>query len=112
MYDLIKDLASITTIPEDALNKLVSKTEWCICDCVNEKLVCNNEKVVEINIGIGTLSLIIDDNSIIYRFVPSKELEKYVIDTIKNEKNPLKYVLEKNLINKITKVYKELIHDE
>lgn len=109
MRDLIKDISTITTIPTESLEKLVTKGEWCICDYVEDTILGKDSKVVEINIGIGTISIIMDNDRLIYRFIPSERLEELVIDTVKNETNPLKKTIEKSLVNKITNVYKELL---
>lgn len=109
MRDLIKDISTITTIPADALEKLVTKGEWCICDYVEDTILGKDSKVVEINIGLGVISIVIDSDRLIYRFIPSEKLEESVINTVKNETNPLKKSIEKSLVNKITNVYKELL---
>ena len=109
MENLIDDLSKLTTIPAEYLNRLITKCEWCVCDYVDTNILEKSSNIVEFDIGLGTISIILDDNKLIYRFVPSKSLEKSVINTIKNNSNPLKLTFEKNLVNKITEVYKEMI---
>ena len=105
--NLKSDISLITTINERALDKLSDKVLWCISDAV-EKAMLNNDNVIELDLGFGILMISILDNNVKYKFVPSKELEKAVNDTIINEKNMLVDVLEESLVNKITNVYKDM----
>ena len=108
MFDLIDDLSKITTIPQDALTKLVDKVNWCICEYINETDL-GKEQTLDIDIGIGKLCILIGDNLVKYKFIQSSKLEKSVRDVIINESNPLKDRLEKRLVDKITETYKDLI---
>ena len=60
------------------------------------------DKLVEINAQEKV-------NEVKYKFIPSAELNKVVIDTINNKLNLLEDTLEKSLVEKVTKVYKDLI---
>lgn len=42
-----------------------------------------------------------------FRFIPSKDLEKSVTNTVITEKNELIVELEESLVNKITNLYKD-----
>jgi len=108
MNDLTKDISILTTIKEDYLDNLIKKSEWCICSYVEETIL-KKENITKIDIGIGSLSILVEDNSIKYKFIPSEELENSIRTTIINDKNPLKLKLEKVLVDKITNVYKELL---
>ena len=68
MNNLIKDLSILTTIPEDTLTKLVDKCNWCICEYVNELQIDTKreDNIVEIDLGIGKLSILISDNQLKY----------------------------------------------
>ena len=105
--DLKKDLSVLTTINELSLSRIQNKVNWCICDIV-EKTVYNHENVAEIDLGFGTLVINITENEVKYKFIPSKSLEKNIVSTVVDEKNPLTFVLEDNLVNKITNIYKDL----
>lgn len=105
--DLIKDLSVLTTIPTASLNKLVNKSNYCICYDVKENLA-KGENVTSIDIGIGTLSIILDDDSVYYKFKPSKDLENSLKSTIVNGENPLINVVDNTIKDKILNVYKEL----
>lgn len=102
--NLKKDLSTLTTVEEKVFNKLIQKIEWCINDSI-ESAIINNEDVVNVDVGIGNLIIKIDD-TIKYRFMPSKQFEKSLLNTITNERNDLKLNLENSLVSKLQNVYK------
>jgi hypothetical protein len=51
----------------------------------------------------------VDEGSIKYRFVPSKELENILIKTVTHRTSPIILKLESNLQEKIDRTYKELL---
>lgn len=108
MESLINDLATITTIPPNSLQRLKEKEIYIICNDVEESTL-QNKNITEINIGIGTLIIEVKDNSINYKFIPSSKLEKNLISTIINKKNPLTYAMEESLANRIVKTYKDML---
>ena len=108
MNEVIKDISTLTTINEEYLKSLVAKSEWCICSYIEESIL-KKETITKIDIGIGFLSVLVEDNSIKYKFIPNKELEEAVRNTIIDDKNPLKLKLEKSLVDRITKIYKEYL---
>ena len=65
------------------------------------------ENLVDINIGIGTLSILVDNDVIQYRFVPSNSLESNIKKTVVEGKNPLVEKAEKLLAKKIIDTYKD-----
>lgn len=107
MEDLIKDVATLTTIPEKSLVKLVDKSYWCISNEVIESLK-QGDTVTEIDIGIGILYIKVIDDTIQYKFIPSAKLNDTVKDTVINKRNILEDTLEKTLVNKIVDTYKDL----
>lgn len=111
VYDIVSDLSTLTTIPEKTLEKLGAKVIYCICDALAESLAENQDKdrPVDIDLGIGTLSLIKSDDSVKYKFIPSEALETSVKQTVLNERNLLEDALEKSFVEKITNVYKDLL---
>ena len=108
MEFLINDLAILTTIPVNSLQKLKEKELYIICNDVEESLL-QNKRITEINIGWGTLIIEVEENSINYKFVPSSKLEKNLISTIINKKNPLTNAIEDALANRIVKTYKDML---
>lgn len=108
MINIIEDLSKITEISEKDLNKLIIKSIWCICNSVAENNLIN-KNLTELNIGLGKLLILDEDNVIKYKFIPSKLLEKNLIKTLTEGKNPLKMVLEKTLCSRIINTYKDII---
>lgn len=105
--NLKKDLSALTNVDEVYINKLFDKLKWCICDGISETEYLG-DNLLSCDIGIGKVLLTIEENSVKYRFTPSPELEEMIIKTITGE-DLLECTLEKNLVNKITKVYKDLL---
>lgn len=68
-----------------------------------------NESPTEMDIGIGTLLISDNEETVKYKFIPSKALEELVNETIQNKKSPLELKLEKNLVNKILNTYKTIL---
>lgn len=114
-YNVVKDVSTLSTIPEKALNKLNNKVLYCISDALVEAIsdaisTENGEDfAVDLDLGIGKLSIGFVDNSIKYKFTPSKDLETSVKQAVLNEQNLLEDVLDKSYVEKIENVYKELI---
>ena len=104
---LVDDLATITTIPKEALVKLLKRAEYCLSDSIVEQRLNNNE-VIELDIGIGSILLKLVDEDIKFKFVPSDDFRQ-IVKTSFNGENSLSNVLEKNLVTKVTKAYKDLL---
>lgn len=107
MTDVIQDLCTLTTIPRTALDKLVRKSEGCICHAIEEAKEEDTD-VVSVNIGIGTLQFTFVDDTLEYRFIPSLRLEKEIIATVQTGESPLVLDIETALRDKILNVYKNL----
>ena len=110
-FNTVKDVSILSTIPDKTLNKLIDKFVYCICDAVAEALAENpdEDKSVDLDIGLGTLSIGLVDDNIHYKFIPSESLEASVKKTVLSERNLLEDVLEKSFVDKITNVYKDLV---
>ena len=106
--DVIKKLSLLTTVDEQYLKKLFDKIPWIICDGISNEMVSNENPVITLSLGYGNLIISIVDDQIKYKFVPSKEFEDQVIDTVCNGFNSLAINLEKSLANKLTTIYKDL----
>jgi hypothetical protein len=107
-FDLIKDLNSLTTIPESSLSKLLDISNWDICNCVEETTL-QKDNLAKIDLGLGTLMILMEEDNIRYKFIPSRELEVNIKNTYLKKENPLKNNLEKSLVKKITEIYKEFL---
>ena len=84
MTNIINDISTLTTIPVKTWNKLVKKTNYCICDAVLENTLID-EDITAVDLGIGVLYIKradLEGNIIKYRFEPSPALDKAIKDTI------------------------------
>jgi hypothetical protein len=108
MNKIVDELETVTTIPSQALNKLIERTIYCICEDIDEAKLVDNISV-DFDIGIGTLTISKINDSLKYRFVPSAKLNDNIAATIVDNKNPMTAAVEESLVNKITNVYKNLL---
>lgn len=107
-FDIIPEISTLTTIKQESLDKLFKLVSWCISDGIEQSLL-KDENTTELNLGFGKLLISVVDNNIKYKFLPSSDLEKGIIDTAIYGKNPLKANIDKQLVNNITNIYKELL---
>lgn len=107
-YVLKTDLSKITNIPEPLLDKLINKIRAIICDDVLEASLEKNN-IIEIDVGIGTLTICIDDNNLRYRFTPSSIFNDNITATIVDLKSPVKEGTSITLASKVQEMYEELL---
>jgi hypothetical protein len=108
MTKIIEDLATLTTISQNALVNLNEKTHACICHSVCESMLEGNP-LTEIDLGIGILYIKCEEDQIKYKFIPSKKLEENVTSTVKNKVSPLVFEVETSLKDRIESTYKNLL---
>ena len=108
MDSLLEKESVLTTIPEKSLKRLVDIQEYIINDIIEDAMM-KGETSTSVDIGLGILSIKFEDNALRFKFVPSAKFEESLINTIVNKENILKLTLEKNLVDKIMHVYKDLI---
>lgn len=108
MTNLIDDIVSLTNVSEKTLEKFLPIARYCVCHSVYEAL-CEKTGIAEIDFGYGHLQIKIDSCGLCYKFIPSKDLEQMLIDTIKTKNSPLIRKLENNLQDKIDETYRELV---
>ncbi len=106
--NIIDDLSSLTTIAEKHLVKLLAKEIYCISDAVAEAKAIEKD-AVDLDIGIGTLSIRMSEEEVAYKFIPSAELHSAVKSAISSGQNLLEDKLEASLVSKVTDAYKELL---
>lgn len=107
MINIVKDTAVLTTIPEKAIKKIVDKMIYSINEAVVEARI-SGETDIELEIGLGTLLIKLEDDSIKYKFIPGDKLEESVKNSFINKQNLLEDVLDASLVNKLTNIYKDL----
>ena len=108
MYNVAQDISTLTTIPKNSIDKIMSIMEGCICQNVEEQL-SKGEPLTEVNIGIGVLSILLEDDTIKYKFTPTKGFNSKVKTTIKTKRNPIEISLEEGLVKRILHAYKDIL---
>lgn len=108
MAPMIEDLSLLTGVNEKTLKKFIPLIKYIISHNVYEN-ICIGKEITEIDIGIGTLVLKNDGDSIKYRFVPCKDLDKLILETVTLNKSPIVTKLEENFQERLEKSYKELL---
>lgn len=106
--NLIHDLQSITQIKKFVFDKCTDIGNVVIGDYINE-LDLNNEQVLDIDIGIGVISMLVLEDTIKYMFTPAPELESTIITAIENKESPVVKHLEAKLNQKVMSTYKDLM---
>ena len=107
-YDIIKDTSVLTTVPEKVIRKLVSKEIYCINDAVAEMKAAGVD-VIDLDIGLGNLAIGIIDDKVVYKFIPSQELDESVKAAVLHERNLLEDALEAALVERLTNTYKDIL---
>ena len=108
MHNIIKDLSDLTTIPTSALTKLADRAVLCMCNCVEESIL-ENKQLTEMDLGIGTIQVLVDGNELKYRFIPSKQLDSAMKSTVIDKSNPLTAAVEATLVRRILNTYKNYL---
>jgi len=108
MQNLSNDLAVITSTDKKLFDKLVQNANYCICDYL-ESMALNNENLCEIDIGIGTLKIKVNEDTVTYSFIPSAQLETNIINTLENQQNLLSVALDSTLVRRLNKLYDGLL---
>ena len=106
--NLIKDLNTLTTIEVASLERLSDLSVKIICHDIYENFLAVDH-ISEIDIGIGTLLVSIEDDIVKYKFIPSTALEQMLTKTFDSKTSPLLKAADKALVDKIEQAYKELL---
>lgn len=107
MTDVISDMSNLTALPISMLQQLSDKVEFIILHSLYESSI-SHESITEIDLGIGRLNILQENDCIKYKFIPSKKLEQEIVKTVKDKQSPLTATVENTLQKKIQDVYKEL----
>lgn len=109
MNNIITDMSLLTSIPEKTLTKFFKKVCTCICESVAESALDPDKNIVQMNIGIGVLSIKIDPECPKYHFEPNDFLAKSVKQTIQNKENILIDLLNDSLSKNFKTPYKDIL---
>lgn|SRR5574344_1365576 len=107
MRQIVKDVAELSGVKEKTLLNLLDEANLCISDAIYESLA-KGEDVTELDIGIGTLYILVEGADLRYKFFPNNSLQTIVKTTIKTKSNQLTKTADSSLIAKVSKTYKEL----
>lgn len=107
MNRIVDDLSVLTNVAKYNLESMVNLSTNLISHAVFES-VREQEPYTEVDIGVGTLYIKIEDDMIQYKFIPSTKLDNAVKDTVKNNRSRLTVTVEDTLGKRIMSTYKDL----
>lgn len=104
-YDLTQDVKIFSTLTYADQQRYYSLVKKLISSYVVE----DTDEITEVDIGIGILYVQKQDDGIRYKFVPSEDFESMLINSIKEEKQPVISGLESEISKIILHAYKDLL---
>ncbi len=107
MTDLLKDLSLLTSIGKCNFDALTSKSTSIISHAVAEA-AREYDNPALVDIGIGTLEVMILDEGVQYRFIPSEQLHKKVSTAAVTKESPLTIEIDEALGRRLSKTHKDL----
>lgn len=107
MTNLVDDLSVLTTIKKYNLEELVNKSTMIVSHALAE-CISNEEEITEVDIGIGVLRILVQDEEMKFKFSPSSKLETTLVETYTSGKSSLTQKVEDELGRRIEKTYKDL----
>ena len=106
--ELYDKLAALFGIRGSLVKHFFDYLPYVICNDI-----LNNYKegtaITEEDLGIGTLSIKVDADTIKYKFTPSKSFEGALLKTVEDKKSPLVARLETIIGQRLSSEYKDLI---
>ena len=106
--NVIQDLSALTKTKQQTFDYLIDLATSDISQCVIESWKSGNRNCV-IDIGIGTLSVLFEDDEMHFKFIPSEELEIKITSAVLTGESSLQNDIENKIDNRMIKLYKELI---
>lgn len=107
-YDLLQDMADVTTIPKMRLDQLADNAINFIAHYIRESADCG-ESDLSVDTGIGVMHIRIEDENIKFKFIPSSKLENGIKYAITSGESPLINKVEALLKDRICNTYKDLL---
>ena len=105
--NLLEDISNLSTVAITNLNKLTSLSEDVIGHAVLEAIL-NKDNMVEVDIGIGLLYILISEDEIKYKFIPSTKVQNSVELAVNKKKSKLIERVDEVLGRRIMNTYKDL----
>lgn len=108
---ITEGVSKLTTIDESALRRLIELGKVVIIDELIEQLSNGEEhgNVAKIDIGIGTLMIQFNMDSIKFKFAPNAKFEEDVENACIHKVNLLDAKVESTLKDRILNAYKDLL---
>lgn len=107
-FNLTEDISKLTTIPEWQLQKLQQISKQDICQCIVDTIL-EKENVCKVDIGIGTIIIGVCGDEVQYKFIPDKQFEQMVIDSVNGDREFLRENIEISNNMRMLRIYKELL---
>ena len=104
---LLADLGLLSGVAVTNLDKLSLLSNDIISHAVFEAKL-NDEPVAEIDIGIGILYILISEDELKYKFIPSSTLQFAVKQTLTKNRSRLTDKVDSTLSRRIMNTYKDL----
>lgn len=107
-FNLVKDLSIVTSVPAHLLDRMAELSSAIIAHDALEAV--KQQENVSIDLGFGSLCLkVVADESIVWKFIPSKSLETILVEAVDSHKDLLIEKAEQSLSTKIANAYKDLL---
>lgn len=106
--NVIESISKLTSIPLRYIEKIFSLEQDYVCYAIQQAF-CEKQNNVDVDIGIGTLSILVENENIYYKFLPSQSLETDIQHTVSVNEAPIIKKLEENIKEKVLNAYKELL---
>lgn len=78
MFDIKEDIITLTNLSRKTLENIDQINSLTISHALYEKL-SSNENTLECNLGFATLIIRVEEDRIMYKFIPSDELESNLL---------------------------------
>ena len=103
-----KDLAKLTTISSLEIDRLIDLLPSIASHHVLANYR-NRDFETHFDIGIGDIVIIVGENDVRYKFIPSSSFSECINNTINEKHDHLESLLEEAFTKRLLKVYKDLL---
>ena len=108
MIYILDDVEKLTGVKASVLAKIITCINYAIIDNIFEEIYSGKD-CVEIDIGVGILSIFIADDEVHYSFRPTQELETGIIRAVNDKENALEEKLSSSINSHVYKTYKDML---
>ena len=104
--NVLNDVSTLLKIPNKTLTEIADKTSLCIGSIIYEAKTAGSASV-QINIGIGTLSIdLVDMNC---KFLPGKNLKAAIKKGLTSKIDPVELAIEQSVADKLIALCAEVM---